>query len=76
MEKRGTPVTRIADDGVASAAAAAIASTSAGVQQGSIDEAAMKSAPAIDGISDAQAARIREAVRASKRRKQQQREQE
>ena len=68
MAKQGTPVTRIVQDGVAAAAAAAAAPAEE-------DEVAgAPAAPAISklhGISDDQAARIRAAVRANKRRSRQ-----
>ena len=65
MAKQGTPVTRVVRDGVAAEAAAAAAPPED-------EEAAAPppppSIPKIDGIDDDQAARIREAVRANKRR--------
>eukprot|EP00320_Phaeocystis_rex_P009618 CAMPEP_0119071934 /NCGR_PEP_ID=MMETSP1178-20130426/55780_1 /TAXON_ID=33656 /ORGANISM="unid sp, Strain CCMP2000" /LENGTH=214 /DNA_ID=CAMNT_0007053901 /DNA_START=45 /DNA_END=689 /DNA_ORIENTATION=+ len=64
MAKQGKPVTRIAKDGVAAAAAAAVAPVP-------VEEPEATSATAgknIDGISDDQAARIRDAVRRNKRR--------
>lgn len=64
MAKQGTPVTRVVRDGVAAEAAAVAAPPYE-------EDAAPTPAPAfskLDGISDDQAARIREAVRANKRR--------
>jgi len=55
MAKRGTPITRVASDDVAATAAKT--------------QAKPEPVAPIDGISDEQAARIREAVRANKRRR-------
>ena len=68
MEKRGTPVTNIATGGVAATAAAAAADTGGDEEVTPQGPAAVKP---IDGISDEQAMRIREAVRANKRRNRQ-----
>ena len=66
MEKRGTPVTKIASGNVAATAASAQAPPAA-------EEEEAPPAPAplnpIDGVTDEQAMRIREAVRANKRRR-------
>jgi len=65
MAKRGAPVTRVVNDGVAAAAAADAAS----LVDESDEEAADgdETSTPMEGITDEQAARIREAVRAAKR---------
>jgi hypothetical protein len=65
MAKQGKPVTRIAKDGVAAAAAAAAAPPMAEAEE---PGAAAPSSEKLDGISDDQAARIRDAVRRNKKR--------
>ena len=68
MAKRGTPVTRIADGDVAATAAVAAAG-----EMPAEEEAPAPAPPKpIDGVTDEQAARIREAVRANKQRRRQQ----
>lgn len=64
MAEQGTPITRIAKDGVAAAAAAAVAPPPTEEPEESSAAAASK----IDGISDDQALRIRDAVRKNKNR--------
>lgn len=79
MAKRGTPVERVVTDGVAAAAATRaatqLAEEEAEEREAAGEEgAAAASPPAVkplDGISDDQAARIREAVRANKQRRRQ-----
>ena len=68
MAKRGTPVTRVVNDGVAASAAAAAAAL---LPEDEDDDTqiARPTAKPIDGISEEQAARIREAIQASKRRR-------
>ena len=68
MEKQGTPITKIAD-GNAAAEAAVEAAAKAGVEADAEEVAAPAPAKPIDGISDEQAMRIREAVKANKQRK-------
>ena len=65
MAKQGTPVTRVVRDGVAAEAAAAAAPPE---DEEDAAPAAAPSIPKLDSISDDQATRIREAVRANKRR--------
>jgi len=65
MAKRGTPVTRIASGDVAATAAA----TAAGRPAVTDATPAERPPDKIDGITDEQAMRIREAVRANKRRR-------
>ena len=67
MEKQGTPITKIAD-GNAAAEAAVEAAAKAGVEADAEEVAAPAPAKPIDGISDEQAMRIREAVRKNKKR--------
>uniref|UniRef100_A0A7S2E315 DNL-type domain-containing protein n=1 Tax=Haptolina brevifila TaxID=156173 RepID=A0A7S2E315_9EUKA len=70
MAKRGTPATRIVNDGVA-ASAASVAAAALGEEEGDDeedDEWSPISEP-LDGISEEQALRIREAVQANKRRR-------
>ena len=62
MAEQGTPITRIAKDGVAAAAAAAVAPPPTEEPEESSAAAASK----VDGISDDQALRIRDAVRKNK----------
>ena len=69
MEKRGTPVTKIADGDVAAAAASAAAANLPPLADA--EPAAKPQSKPIDGVTDEQAARIREAVRAQKRRNRQ-----
>lgn len=64
MAEQGTPITRIAKDGVAAAAAAAVAPPPPEEPEESSAAAASK----VDGISDEQALRIRDAVRRNKKR--------
>ena len=64
MAEQGTPITRMAKDGVAAAAAAAVAPPPAEEPEVSSGAAASK----IEGISDDQALRIRDAVRRNKKR--------
>ena len=64
MAKQGKPVTRIAKDGVAAAAAAAVVPPPAEEP----DAASATVASKVDGISDDQATRIRDAVRKNKQR--------
>ena len=70
MEQRGTPVTRIAN-GDEAATAAAAAAAKAGTDADDADESSTEPPPIkpIDGITDEQAMRIREAVRNHKRRR-------
>ena len=72
MAKRGTPVTRIADGKVAADAAAVAASALGDGNGGEADAEASLVVDKLDGITDDQAQRIREAVAANKRRKRQQ----
>ena len=65
MAKQGTPITRIANDGVAAAAAAAAAPPPAEEPE---EESAAPATSNLDGISDEQALRIRDAVRRNKKR--------
>ena len=73
MAKRGTPVSRVVTDGAAKAAAA----SAAAAVEADMDEDIHGSAPSepaqkpIEGISDEQARRIREAVRKNKRKQRQ-----
>jgi hypothetical protein len=70
MEKRGTPVTRIAGGDVAATAAATAAAAAGAYAEGNEGGPGDTDLPdTIDGISDEQAIRIRNAVRAAKRRK-------
>ena len=64
MAEQGTPITRMAKDGVAAAAAAAVAPPPAEEPE----ESSAAAASNIDGISDDQALRIRDAVRRNKKR--------
>merc|ERR1719213_825379 len=68
MAKQGTPITRIANDGVAAAAAAAAAPPPAEEPE---EESAAPASSNLDGISDEQALRIRDAVRRNKKRNRQ-----
>jgi len=68
MAKRGTPVTRVVNDGVAASAAAHAAALLPELEDEPEDSDRATSKP-IDGITDDQAARIREAVRAAKRKR-------
>ena len=68
MAKQGTPITRIANDGVAAAAAAAAAPPPAEEPE---EESAAPATSNLDGISDEQALRIRDAVRRNKKRNRQ-----
>jgi protein import protein ZIM17 len=68
MEKRGTPVKRIVNDGVAASAAANAARVGEAGVEADLEE---KPLDKVDGISDEQARRIREAVRAHKRKRNQ-----
>ena len=76
MEKRGTPVTRIARGDEARSAAAA-AAREASLADPTPKEPAEEPRPIskIDGITDEQALRIRDAVRANKRRQRQEEQQ-
>lgn len=74
MAKQGTPVTRIATGDEARTAAAAAAKDAA-VDEPAPAEAVETPISKIDGISDEQALRIREAVRANKRRQRQEKQQ-
>ena len=68
MAKQGTPITRIADDGVAAAAAAAAAPPPTEEPE---EDSAAPATSNLDGISDEQALRIRDAVRRNKKRNRQ-----
>ena len=70
MAKRGTPITRIASGDVAQAAAAA-AARQAGAADQTAEAPAERPISKLDGVTDEQALRIREAVRANKRRQRQ-----
>jgi len=72
MAKRGSPVTRIASGDEARVAAAAAAAQQQ-VDAAADEERAEPPVSKIDGITDEQALRIREAVRANKRRQRQER---
>lgn len=66
MAKRGTPVTRVVNDGVAASAAASAAAASGGTEpaSGGVPRWATDSVPdRLDGIDKGQADRIRQAVR-------------
>ena len=68
MAKRGTPITKITS-GDEAASAAAEAAAKLGVEAEEEPTPAPEPVKPIDGITDEQALRIREAVRAHKRRK-------
>lgn len=69
MAKQGKPVSRVVSDGVAATAAANAAALLDDEEQDAEPEPATPMSQPIDGISDDQAARIREAVRAQKQKR-------
>lgn len=73
MQKRGTPVERVVKDGVAADAASRTVAALGDDGEDDVEptESSDLSVKPIDGISDDQALRIREAVQAAKRRRRQ-----